>query len=307
MEDSFRGRRGLNSFIMLAVLFVLMIVCLILSETVVKYTLPLFFGIEDADSFIKTADEQLKHPLALIYLQAMCSSIGFFLLPVLVYHFIFRYDMAASMGMKTIPSPKYWLLAFSIMAMAAIFTQWLVQVNAAIPLHGDWAQLRTMEQQVDKMVEAFFSETSVKRLLLLTVVMALLPAVAEEFCFRGTIQNTLSQTNLGPMGAIFVTGLTFSLVHFEFDNFLAIWCMGMVLGLIYYYSGSIWVSIAVHFLNNFAVVIGKYAYLKGMIHSDVASSDTLPLYLTLPAGAVMIGGLILMRKWSGKNTAGIIN
>ena len=307
MEYSLRDRKGLNSFIMLAVLFVLMIVCLILSETFVKYTLPLLFGIEDADSFIKTASEQLKNPLALIYLQAVCSSIGFFLLPVLVYHFIFRFDIAEAMGMRAIPSAKFWLIAIGIMGMAAVFTQWLVQVNAAIPLHGDWAQLRTMQEQVDKMVDAFFSETSVKRLLLLTLVMALLPAVAEELCFRGTIQNTLSQTNLGPIGAIFVTGLTFSLVHFEFDNFLAIWCMGIVLGLIYYYSGSIWVNVTVHFLNNFAVVIGKYAYLKGMIHSDVASSDTLPLYLTLPAGAVMIGGLILMRKWSGKNPAGIIN
>jgi membrane protease YdiL (CAAX protease family) len=292
---------------MLSVLFVLMVVCLIISETFVKYTLPLFFGIADADSFIKTASEQLKNPLALIYLQAVCSSIGFFLLPVLVYHFIFRFDIAEAMGMKTIPSVKYWLIAIGIMAMAAVFTQWLVQVNTAIPLSGQWAELRTMQEQVDKMVDAFFSETSVKRLLLLTVVMALLPAVAEELCFRGTIQNTLSQTNLGPIGAIFITGLTFSLVHFEFDNFLAIWCMGIVLGFIYYYSGSIWVSIAVHFLNNFVVVIGKYAYLKGLIHSDVASSDTLPLYLTLPAGAVMIAGLILMRKWSGKNPAGIIN
>jgi len=307
MEYSLRDRKGLNSFIMLAVLFVLMVVCLIISETFVKFTLPLFFGIGDADSFIKTASEQLKNPLALIYLQAMCSSIGFFLLPVLVYHSIFRYDITASMGMRTVPAAKYWLIAIGIMVMAAVFTQWLVQINTAIPLSGDWTQLRTMEQQVDKMVEAFFSETSMKRLLLLTLVMALLPAVAEEFCFRGTIQNTLSQTNLGPIGAIVITGFTFSLVHFEFDNFLAIWCMGIVLGFIYYYSGSIWVSIVVHFLNNFIVVIGKYAYMKGLIHSDLASSDALPLYLTLPAGAVMIGGLILMRKWSGKNPAGIIN
>jgi membrane protease YdiL (CAAX protease family) len=307
MEYSFRDRKGLYSFTMLMVLFVLMFVCLIISEAIVKLTLPVFFGITDAEAFITSSAEQLRHPLALIYFQAMCSSIGFFLLPVIMYHLIFRYDIVSIMGLKAIPSARFWFIAIGIMAMSAIFTQWLVQVNMAIPLSGTWAQLRTMQEQVDKIMDAFFSENSISRLLLLTLVIAALPAVAEELCFRGTIQNTLAQTNLGPVGAIIITGLTFSLVHFEFDNFLAIWCMGAVLGFIYYYSGSIWVSIMAHFLNNFAIIIGKYAYMKGLVHFDMSSSGALPLYLTLPAGAVMIGGLVVMRKWSGKYTDGIIN
>jgi membrane protease YdiL (CAAX protease family) len=292
---------------MLLVLFVLMLVCLVISEAFVKYTLPLFFGITDADAFISTPAEQLKNSMALLYFQAICSSIGFFLLPVLLYHFIFRYDIVGNMGLKTLPPLKYWLMGISVMAMAAVFTQWLVQVNSAIPLSGEWKQLRDMQQQVDKMIDVFFNDKSLGRLALLVVVMALLPAVAEEFCFRGTIQTTLAQTSLGPIGAIIITGLTFSLVHFEFDNFLAIWCMGIVLGFLYYYSGSIWVNVTAHFFNNLAVVVGKYAYMRGWVHIDVASNVLPPLYMTLPAGVLMIAGLVLMRKWSGKRSSVAIN
>lgn len=307
MDEIFSNRKGTHAFTMMAVLFVLMVVCLIMFQAAVKYTLPLLFGINDADAFMANAAQQINYPLALIYYQAMCSSIGFFLVPVIMYHLIFGYNLVAETGIKILPQAKYWLIAIAIMAMAAIFTQLLVQINMAIPLKGQWAQLRTMQEQIDKIIDAFFSDRSITRLLVLTFVMALLPAVAEEFCFRGTIQNTLSRTNLGPIWGIMVTGLTFSLVHFEFDNFLAIWCMGIVLGFVYYYSGSIWVSITVHFLNNFVVVLGRFAYLKGWVHFDLAGTEALPLYLTLPAGVLMIAGLLLLRKWSGKNITAILN
>ena len=300
MEDILGDRKGLNSFSMLLVLFGLMLVCLYLSLSFARITLPVFFGITDGAHFISTSAEQLKNPLALLYLQAVSSSIGFFLLPVVLYHIIFRYDMVSDMGMNMIPSIRYWLIAIGIMVMAAVFTQLLVQLGTAIPLPEKWQSLRSPQHDVDKMIDAFFSNSSFSRFIILTVVMALLPAMAEEFCFRGTIQNVLSRTNLGPIGAIFVSGLTFSLVHFEFDNFMAIWCMGIVLGFLYYYSGSIWVNITTHFFNNFIVVAGKFAFMKGLIHADIASNEVLPIYLTLPAGALMIYGLTMMRKWSGK-------
>ena len=298
MENLFRDRKGLGAFMMLMILFVFMLVGLILSQTLVKYSLPAFFHISDPDLFISTPAEQIRNPLALLYLQAMCSSIGFFLLPVIAYHSIFRYDIVGDMGMKNLPPLRYWLLGIAIMFAAAIFIQWLVEINKSIPLSGKWQSLRSAQGEAERMIEAFFSDAGTSRFLVLTIVMALLPAVAEELCFRGTIQQTLYRTNLGPMGAIIISGLSFSLVHAEFDNLLAIWCMGIVLGLLYYYSGSIWVNITAHFFNNFIVVVGKYAYMRGLIHTDISGDETLPLYLTLPAGVLMLAGLIVMKRWT---------
>jgi membrane protease YdiL (CAAX protease family) len=301
MENPITDRKVLYSFMMLFILVVIMVVCLQLMQALVEYTLPSFFGVSDGHAFLRSAEQQIKNPLASLYAQALCSSIGFFLLPVILYHIIFRYDMASSMGLKALPSARYWLAAIGVMFMAGIFIQWLVQINAAIPLPDKWQALRTAQQETDKLVNSFFSDRGPTRFMLLTLVMCLLPAMGEEVCFRGTIQKTLYQTNLGPTGAIILSGLFFSIIHTEFNNFLAIWCMGIVLGCLYYYSGTIWTSIAAHFFNNLTNIAGHYAYMRGVIHSDVVNTNTLPLYITLPAGAMMIYGLVLMRRWSGKN------
>jgi hypothetical protein len=44
-------------------------------------------------------------------------------------------------------------------------------------------------------------------------------------------------------------------------------------------------------------VVLKYCYHLQMIKSDAADNDILPMYVTLPAGLVMVAGLLLLRKW----------
>jgi membrane protease YdiL (CAAX protease family) len=300
MENIFIDRKGLYSFTMLIILAVLMIVVgLAFSPLFMKLTVPALFGIKDLEAFLKTPSEQATHAGALIYVQAVYT-VGVFLIPVFLYHSIFRYDMVSAMGLRRLPRVKYWLLAIGIMLVAAIFSQLLVQINTAVKLPAQWQSLRSGQAEAERMMKIFFSDQGMSRFALLTLVVALLPALCEEFCFRGTMQNILAQTNLGPIGAIIFSGLFFSLVHSEFDNFLAIWCMGIILGALYYYSGSIWVSVWAHFLYNFLMVASQYALMRGLIHEDVTSSDSLPIYLTLPAGVLMICGLVVLARSSGK-------
>jgi hypothetical protein len=87
MEQIFGDRKGLQSYTMLLILFGLMLVCLYLALSFVRLTLPVFFSISSPDTFINTPADQLRNPLALLYIQAISSSIGFFLLPVLLYRF----------------------------------------------------------------------------------------------------------------------------------------------------------------------------------------------------------------------------
>lgn len=302
MENFFGERKGLQAFLMLVILFVFMLVGVIISINFISYTLPFFFGVADPTLFMSSTSEQVKNPNALLYLQAI-GSVGSILLPVIAYYSIFRYDMVSDMGLKVIPPLRYWLLGIAVMFLSAIFIQWLVEINSSIPLPASLRSLRSAQDQIEQMFGAFFSDSSVVRFLILTFVIALLPAVAEEFCFRGTIQQTLYRTNLGPVGAIMISGLSFSLFHGEFDNFLAIWCMGIVLGFLYYYSGSIWLNITAHFFNNFTIVLGKFAFMRGYVHIDISGKDALPIYVTLPAGALMIAGLIVMKRWRDQDAA----
>lgn len=300
MESHNTVQRQLQPFVMLLVLFGLMLVSLYFCVEIVKWTLPLFFGIADATSFLTNVKEQIANPNATLYYQCMASAIGMFILPTIFYHVIFRVNMVATMGLLVQPTAILWGMSILIMLLAGLFIQVFVQLTQAIPLPEQWASLRSGQQQVEQLIDSFFVNTSIPHLLLVTVVLAILPAIGEEISFRGTIQNLLAKTNLGNTGAIVVTGFAFAFMHLEFDNFLSIWVMGIVLGLLYYYTGSIWVSILAHCANNLLMVVLKYAYHKGLLAVDFGGAEVLPLYITIPSGVVMLGGLMTMRKLSRK-------
>ena len=268
-------------------------------------SLPLFFGISDPVDFLQNISHQSNAP-AMLYVLAL-NSVGVFLLPALFYFFLFNIDPVRFLKLDSFPPLKYWVLGFFILFVAGIFIEVLVQMQMKIPLPEKLAFLRHQDTIVEDIIDAIFLKPTFFRFIVVSLTVAFLPALSEEIFFRGIIQNYLYKTNLGTIGAIVVTGLCFAIMHAEFDNTLAIWCMGIVLGFLYYYSGSLWVNITAHFLNNLIIIILKYAYARGWVQFSMTGNDILPLYLTLPAGAAMVTGLVVMRKWTVKNTDGIIN
>jgi hypothetical protein len=61
----------------------------------------------------------------------------------------------------------------------------------------------------------------------------------------------------------------FSLIHFEFSGFLPRICLGLLLGYIYYYSGSLWVSIWAHLFNNGMEVVLQFLKNTGRIRMAI--------------------------------------
>ena len=90
------------------------------------------------------------------------------------------------------------------------------------------------------------------------IIIGLLPAIFEEVCFRGGLQNILMRWFKGPWIAIIITSIIFSAVHISYYGFLVRAVLGVVLGLIFYYSGSLWLSILFHFLYNGLQVTALY-------------------------------------------------
>jgi membrane protease YdiL (CAAX protease family) len=306
MRFSINENRGLHAFVMVFALFGLMLASLYIFLAFIKITLPPLFGISDPEVFTTSPARMIAAPGAGLYLQVM-TSIGVFIVPTILFYVIFRFDMIGEMGLNVLPSVKFWILGLVIMLLAGVFIQLLVQLNTAIPLPVWLEHLRAPQQDYDKIIDSFFVDKGFLHFIVLILAIAVLPAVGEELCFRGTIQNLVSRTDAGSIGGVIISGFVFSIFHSEFNNFLAIWCMGIVLGLIYYYSGSLWVSMAAHFLNNFLTIAGRYLYQRGVLHFDVSGTDTLPWYYTVPAGVLLVAGLVTLSRWSGKKLNGLPN
>ena len=86
------------------------------------------------------------------------------------------------------------------------------------------------------------------QILLLYISTALVPAVCEEFLFRGTIL-----ANLRPFGqgvAIVASSVLFGLMHQNPYQLLYTTAAGLVLGYAYVKTKSIWCPMLIHFFNN---------------------------------------------------------
>jgi hypothetical protein len=82
------------------------------------------------------------------------------------------------------------------------------------------------------------------------------PAVVEELAFRGVIQSTLEDI-VRPGEAVLIAALAFSLMHFNLAMFVPLAALGIYLGFLRRWSGSLWPPTLAHFLHNLVVVLDE--------------------------------------------------
>lgn len=102
-----------------------------------------------------------------------------------------------------------------------------------------------------------FKVDNVYNYILYLVFFCALPALLEEFLYRGIIQGGLlnSCNNKSRVVlAIFIGALVFALSHQSAQQFVFPLIMGSIFGLIYYFTGNIWYSVITHFASNALVV-----------------------------------------------------
>jgi membrane protease YdiL (CAAX protease family) len=88
----------------------------------------------------------------------------------------------------------------------------------------------------------------------LLFLMAAMPAFVEEVAFRGIIFDGLEGL-LGRREVIIATALMFMILHLALLSLVFLLVMGLFLGWLRHRSGSVWPSIALHFLHNAIVVL----------------------------------------------------
>lgn len=293
-----------NVLIQIAILFGIMALSLFLCLYIALFLLPPLFGVSDATAFFASIELQKQNVYASLFIQSLSSAVGMFLLPALIFSQVMRYPIGDFFKVNKLPSLIQLALALIIIVCGGIFINLIVEFSRSIPLPESFASLRNGQETTDELLQSFFSIKTSAHFLLLAFTLALLPALAEEFFFRGVLQNLFLQIGASPLRAMITAGLAFSLMHLAFDNFLAIWLMGFVLGWLYYYSGSLWTSIFAHFVNNLSVVLLKYAFFIGITQKDWTASETpIAWYLSIGTGVIMTAGLWLMKKLQATKTA----
>lgn len=193
------------------------------------------------------------------FAQMLASLLGF-LLPALVFSKLKNHSLLSFSN-----ADKGFPFIFILIVPLLIITFYpLIDASYYLNKLMPWSNwMKDAQEEYKAIVDALLANTSIVVLILNFITVALLPAVCEEWLFRGTLQKLLSE-KLSVHVAVFISSILFSLVHAEFSGFLPRVLLGMFLGYLFYFSGSLWVSIFAHLVNNGAQVILMYLDKRGI-------------------------------------------
>lgn len=88
------------------------------------------------------------------------------------------------------------------------------------------------------------------------VLLALIPAVCEEFLFRGVILTGLLP--LGKTKAVLLSSLMFMLMHGNIQQTFFQFVFGVILAILFLKTFSLWTVMLAHFVNNAVVVLWQF-------------------------------------------------
>jgi uncharacterized protein len=195
----------------------------------------------------------------------LVGAIILFVAPALLFaHLLFEDGLR---GLTLYKTPQMTLLFLSVLLIliAQPMISWISEMNMGMKLPAslsgieDW--MRRSEETLGKLTQAFLKDRSITGLISNLFIIAFVAAFGEELLFRGVIQKTLIHAFRNPHLAVWITAIIFSAVHMQFFGFFPRMFLGALLGYLYLWSGSIWVPILVHFINNGAAVV--FTFISG--------------------------------------------
>lgn len=197
---------------------------------------------------------------------------------------------------------KQLIFAILIIAAGIAVSGSLGYFTYKLPFPVNWRiKFDQMENTYAEAAVGLVNLSSIPELIISIVVLALLPAVCEEVFFRGGLQNYLYKNTGKLWVSVIVVSIIFSAVHFSVYGFLSRVALGILLGLLFQYSGRLWLSILAHFLNNAAAVIAMYVQRSNGKSMQDILNDKEGTYWGLLAIPLLILLFVQYRKASTQN------
>jgi len=188
--------------------------------------------------------------------------------------------------------------AILVMIIALPGNNLLAYLNQQITLPEAWAPfeqwMKAQEESAEKALMILLDDTGWMAFVCNFIVIAVLAAIGEEFCFRGVLQGLMKHTT----AAIWITAIVFSTIHLQFYGFVPRLLLGALFGYMLVWTNNLWVPIIMHCTNNGVIAILYYiAQVKGI---DTKKMDAFGTEDTLWVGIVSLVlvavGIYILRR-----------
>ncbi len=174
------------------------------------------------------------------------------------------------------------LLCAVLAAVGAVSTSfWADGIGSFLP---------EMPESLKKILEGMVSGNFLVNFLCVSI----FAPVFEEWLCRGMVLRGLLSHNVKPGWAIAVSALFFAVIHLNPWQAVPAFLMGCLFGMVYYRTGSLKLTMLMHFVNNtFALILGRVpAFAEMDSFRDILSS---PQYYIVFGCSILITALVVLR------------
>ncbi|MFB6257433.1 MAG: lysostaphin resistance A-like protein [Flavobacteriales bacterium] len=200
---------------------------------------------------------------------------GQFILPALLFPFLIGERLQSFFRFKWLDEKR---ILFTLLALFLFFpvSNYLTQLNAGMEL-PEWLggleeTIKGLEERSRSVAKELLATDSTPHLVGNILLMAALPAIGEELIFRGTLQRMLNRWSGNIHLAIWGTAFLFAALHLQFYSFLPRFALGALFGYMLVRTGTLWVPVLGHFLNNATVIIISYLGSQKSVPDDYGES-----------------------------------
>lgn len=174
---------------------------------------------------------------------ALVVSIPAFLIPAIVFRRRNGFELFAA------PPPPHALIAIALGVGCMLLNLALVSLTSALT-YG--LEIRSTALDVRESLKG-------SNFFVMLICVALIPALSEEYLMRGALLEAWRRCS--PVWAAVFTALFFALLHLSPSNFIVYFAMGMLFAAVYNITRNVWMTVVIHFMNNFFSVLLAMRYL----------------------------------------------
>ncbi len=301
---AFRGMRPFSqlmfsAFVILVSFLVFLIVSLIVA-------VPLF-GLDSMMSLPTLNELNNPESIRLMKYFQVVQSIGLFIVPPLILGWLYQGGASNYLYLDKPINGTSVLLVLLLTFAAAPFINFIGEMNMKMIL-PDWLSgveqwMKETEEKAAQLTEAFLQVKGIGGLMFNLFMIGLLPAVGEELLFRGVIQRIFTRMTLSHHGGIWISAILFSSLHLQFYGFVPRLLLGVLFGYLLVWSGSMWLPIIGHFLNNTFAVLAMYLVDKNLLTPEVENfgADSGSYYFAVLSLALIFVFMYLIKKENKQN------
>jgi membrane protease YdiL (CAAX protease family) len=253
---------------------------------------------------VSNISEYPEYKVAIYVLQGLSAVFAFILAPWCFLRFIEKKNfsiLSPNPQIEQLPVILVLLISIVFMAVNFKFAEWNAQMVLPDFLKDIEAWMRLQEDKLEEATMFLTNINSPSEFIIAMIVIAVIPAIGEEFLFRGLIQNQLHSWTKNAHWAIWLTGVLFSAIHIQFYGFVPRMILGVLFGYMYLWSGNIVYPMLAHFVNNGFQVAMLYLYKSEITNFNIDETESVPWTVFFSAGIISVVLILYYKRHFMKN------